>query len=265
MAYFKCSGGGSTEPVLEEDRDYEWDFTRSEHPELDINYGEPIWIENVARVSYSNNGLVIGNTGVSVPLGNTEVQYWEQEGSRIGKTIEIDIVEIGDTRKPSTPGGGGRNYVRMFVGTDLTIGMNRNGNGVYNLSEIYANDNGLTYVQKASPQDSGWTLYGNNAWGNTLTPETEAYDSIGYFNGKTLKFVFSGNLQGNKYEYYVYVNDVLLGEDVYGSKGNLMKYYLPEFIIHHSSGMYNMTISGVRVYKNQWYEPKFQPEQQGGD
>ena len=51
------SGGGI---VYEEDRDYEWDFTRSEHPELDINYGEPIIMKNPENIIFSQTGMQIG-------------------------------------------------------------------------------------------------------------------------------------------------------------------------------------------------------------
>ena len=290
MAYFKCSGGGSTEPVLEEDRDYEWDFTRSEHPELDINYGEPIIIAEPSYVEFSARGLQIGkivtgsvkNSGIAVPIGNTDCIYWAYPNPIVGKTIEIDIDELLALRKPSTPSGSGTSYKRMFI-YDFVNSLTRNNlnsNDMYEIAAyrgiVLTSDSGLVYTQKSTPQESGWCVNDYNAGGmsSTLTPETVAYDSIGYFDGKTLKFEFTNISEGayssNCYLYRIYVDNVLLTTKSYYKKNEK---YIREFVINSfynqqytsENGMQGTIIKGVRVYKNQWYEPKFQPEQQGGD
>ena len=279
MAYIRCSGGGSTEPILEEDRDYEWDFTRSEHPELDVNYGEPIWLYNPENVIFSSNGLQIGKedrnvlkAALSVPLGNTGVQYWQYPTDIIGKTIEIDIVELLALHKPNIPSGNNRAYHSMFM-YDGTAGLIRSTTGGFIINKNFYVPSGLIYTQKSTPQESGWCTYDSDAgsWSSTLIPETVAYDSIGYFDGKTLKFEFTSISEGaysnNCYLYRIYVDDVLLVTKSYDKR---YRYYLHHFTINpyngssvsdSSSGMQGTIIKGIRVYKNQWYVPKFQPSQ----
>lgn len=277
------SGGGI---VYEEDRDYEWDFTRSEHPELDINYGEPIFIVKPDYVEFSARGLQIGkivsgsvkNAGVAIPMGNTDVIYWEYPNPIVGKTIEIDIDELLALRKPNTPSSSSiTNYFRMFM-YSFVNGLTREDSGGFQITTntTISSDSGLVYTQKNTPQESGWCVNDYNAGGmsSTLTPETVAYDSIDYFNGKTLKFEFTSISEGaysnNCYLYRIYVDNVLLTTKSYHIKN---KGYIREFVINpyynqqntSENGMQGTIISGVRVYKNQWYEPKFQPEQQGGD
>lgn len=275
------SGGGI---VYEEDRDYEWDFTRSEHPELDINYGEPIWVMQPGNVNFSSDGLQIGikpnlnvyKAAVSVPLGNTSTRYWGYPTNIIGKTIEIDIAELLALHKPAIPTGNSRNYHRMFMYSGVA-GLGINSIGGWGIMKSFSADSGLIYTQKSTPQESGWVVYDSSAgdWSSPLIPETVAYDSIGYFDGKTLKFEFTSISEGaysnNCYLYRIYVDDVLLVTKSYDKR---KARYLHYFVINpyggtslsdDSSGMQGTIIKGVRVYKNEWYEPKFQPEQQGGD
>lgn len=252
----------SGEIIYEEDYDYEWDFTRNDHPELDINHGEPIWVYNNSKVSYSNSGMVIGATGVSVPLGNMDTVYWDKICSKCGKTVEIDIVEITGTNKPSIPSGSGRNYKRMFVtNAYASIARIPIENYAYRVGKnnygSYDADQGLLYAQRSTPELSGWTPY-IGRWEDTTTPETTAYDSIGYFDGKTLKFEFTNILYNSAYEFRIYLDNTLFYTGTFPKTTANM--YLPVFVIQDYDGMGGMTISGVRVYKNEWYEPKFQPE-----
>lgn len=273
-------GGGI---VYEEDRDYEWDFTRSEHPELDINYGEPIWLMHPNDAIFSSNGIQIGYqerniymNALSVPLGNTKLQYWPYPTVITGKTIEIDVVELLALRKPTIPTGSSRTYHRMFMYNGVSS-LTRNAAGGYGLVRGFSSDSGLIYTQKSTPQESGWCTYDSNAgsWSSTLTPETVAYDSIDYFDGKTLKFEFTSIPEGAYskycYLYRIYVDDVLLAtKSYYNSDHSYLHYFVinpygSTSLSNNTNGMQGTIISGIRVYKNQWYEPKFQPEQQGGD
>lgn len=268
----------SGEIIYEEDYDYEWDFTRNDHPELDINHGEPIMMKNPEYMDFLPSGLQIGKitqnnvikaAAIAVPLGNTNSLYWPYPTHVIGKTIEIDIVELLALRKPDIPSGTTRKYHRMFMynGNDTVL---RNANGGYVIDKGFTSDSGLIYTQKSTPQESGWCTYDGNGvggWSPTLTPETVAYDSIGYFNGKTLKFEFTtiakGAYNSSAYLYRIYVDDVLLTTKSYYKNKPLYLYYFsinPYGTSSSDGGMQGTIISGVRVYKNEWYEPKFQPE-----
>ena len=253
----------SGEIIYEEDYDYEWDFTRNDHPELDINHGERIRVYSPSNISYNNSGLLINaGAGVTVPLGNTNVIYWDQPGRHIGKTVEIDIVEITGINKPLTPSSANqRNYKRMFMFNGMAA-IERNADGKYILNFPHDKDRGLLYTQKSTPENSGWAFYeANNSWTNTVTPEEVAYDSIGYFNNKTLKFEFTGEKQSSRYLFNCYVDDIKLHTGPFDGDTTFAKEaYMPTMIIHDSGGMGGILISGIRVYKNEWYEPKFQPE-----
>ena len=263
------SGGGI---VYEEDRDYEWDFTRSEHPELDINYGEPILMKNPENIIFSQTGMQIGkmenstvlSAGVKVPLGNTEAKYWEYPSKLKGKTVELDIVELLAFNKPSLSGS--RQSRQMFAWSKA-LDLTRDTSGAYGFN---SNDGTydwcgyggtyLAYVRESSPSVSGWKI-NTGTWSSTLTPETEYYDSIDYFDGKTLKFEF-----GEKCK--IYADNELLYTGNYSGK-NYLQYFILQCYHGTLDSQYNSmqgsVLSGARVYKNEWYEPKFQPEQQGGD
>lgn len=258
----------SGEIIYEEDYDYEWDFTRNDHPELDINHGEPIIMKNPENIIFSQTGMQIGkmeddtvlSAGVKVPLGNTDTIYWAYPTSLKGKTVELDIVELLALNKPSLSGS--RQYRQMFAwrkANDLA----RDNSGAYKIEYDGSNYafTGYTgiymgYVRESSPTYSGWKI-NTGTWSSTLTPETEYYDSIDYFDGKTLKFEF-----GEKCK--IYVDNELLYTGNYNNATNYLQYFVLQCYYGTLDSGYNSLqgtiLSGVRVYKNEWYEPKFQPE-----
>lgn len=79
MAYFKCSGGGSTKPNKDDYLIYKWDFTKSLVDEVN---NLPLYA-NPSGMQPSNNGLVFTDEYIGISLGQNE--------GFVGKMFEIDF------------------------------------------------------------------------------------------------------------------------------------------------------------------------------
>ena len=210
-----------------------WDFTKSltdtksslsaKISAFDVDHGS-----SESKPVHNSVGITLNRASQYIYLG---------EISLIGKTIEIDVANF--------EFAGSTSYHIRFLTCNNTdnISSDNSGNGllIWRFNDTIG---WSSYLKTAKAQGS------TSAWSTNIYGNLSGIDSINYFDNKTIKIVIDNNGTPT-----LYANNTLIGtSDKYVADDTKHIFIggCPTSSYDETVGnqCYNVTISGVRIYKN---------------